>query len=352
MMNNLKNYIPFGLLVLFAVLSFLIIKPFLQAVFLGTLLAYVCYPLHNMIKKRMENRTIPALIVCLVMILIIFVPLIFLVNVLIKEATVLFIVVKQKLAVGIFKGCENNFCQALEQFSNSPEIKYQIQEISKTITNWIIQRGSDFLLSVPRIILNLVVVFFVMFYSLKDGRKVLENIKSFNIRKYDHLIIRIKEVIQGVVYGYLLVALIQGAFGALGFFIFGVSSPLFWGLVMAFMALVPMLGTGIIWAPAAVIIFLDGIFQDSTSMMLKGIGLFVYSFIFVASSDNFLRPKMMGNKAKIHPAIILLGIFGGMLIFGPLGVIIGPLILAFMAILVKAYMELKEEQINDKSLQQ
>ncbi|MBU0459745.1 MAG: AI-2E family transporter, partial [Nanoarchaeota archaeon] len=216
----------------------------------------------------------------------------------------------------------------------------QIQNGIKTLTNLIIKKSSDFLLSVPRILLNLFVIIFTLFYFLIDGKTFLKEMGVYlhlGKKRYDHILTRLKEIVRGVVFGYLLVALIQGALGAIGFFLFGISSPLFWGLVMAFMALIPILGTGIIWLPASVYLFLEGMFQNSNSLMLKGVGLFVYSLILVSSLDNLIRPRLMGGKAKIHPAVILLGTLGGLFMFGPLGVILGPLSLSLLVVLAKSY---------------
>ena len=179
-----------------------------------------------------------------------------------------------------------------------------------------------------------------MFYFLKDGKQLFHKIVPYlgtEKVQYTHILTRLKEIINGVVYGYLLVALIQGALGALGFFIFGISSPLLWGLVMAILSLIPFVGTGVVWVPASVFILLDGMFSDSNWLIFKGIALFIYGLVFIASSDNILRPKLMGDKAKIHPAIVMLGIFGGVFVLGPLGVILGPLILSLTFVVVKTF---------------
>jgi len=183
-----------------------------------------------------------------------------------------------------------------------------------------------------------------MFYFLKDSESLLKKTRklfSKHKKKYDLILDRLKEITHGIVFGYFFVAIIQGTLGALGFFLFGIHSPIFWGLVMAFLALIPYLGTGIIWIPASLILILDGIFQNSNSTLFRGIGLLIYSFVFVASLDNFLKPIMIGDKAKVHPAIVMLGIFGGLFMFGPLGVFIGPLVLSLTIVLIDAYFSIK-----------
>ena len=325
-----------------AVLSFLLVRPFLLAIALGALLAYMAYPVYKFLVKVIRNKTVSSLLVCLLVLAILVTLSVFFVRALIQEAYVLFIVVKQKLAIGLFAECYNPFCLAIEDLGSNSQFNQQVQEVIKAISNWIIQRGSDFLMSVPQIVLNLFVIFFTMFYFLKDGDVLMRKLRSFltaQQQKYGIILSRLKEIVHGVVFGYLLIALIQGALGAFGFFVFGISSPILWGLVMAFLALIPFIGTGLVWVPAALFLLLDGIFQNSNWLIFKGIGLFLFGLIIISGVDNILRPALMGNKAKIHPAIVMLGIFGGIFFFGPLGVIVGPLILSLTVVVIKAYLK-------------
>ncbi len=322
-------------------LSFFIIKPLLVALFIGALLAYAFYPLYTFTVKKTGKPTISSLLVCFLVLLIVIIPAGLLIKVLIGESYSLYVLVKQKLAVGLFTNCTTELCTALSDFSQSEWFSSQLKEIARTTTNTVIGKGSAFLVNIPRLAINLFVVFFTLFFFLKDGEALLNKLHNyFQLRHKNYRLIlgRVKEIVHGIVYGILLIALIQGIFGALGFFLFGIPSPLFWGLVMGFFALIPAIGTGVIWVPASLILLLDGVFQNSTPMILKGIGLFVYSFIFVGSIDNILRPKIIGDKAKVHIAIVMLGIFGGILLIGPLGVIVGPLVLSLTTEIMRIYL--------------
>ena len=148
----------------------------------------------------------------------------------------------------------------------------------------------------------------------------------------------------GVVFGYLMVAFIQGLFAMLGFLLFGVPSPFFWGTIVALLALVPVLGSTLIWLPAAIIMVMNGVIQNSNLLIFKGIGLAIYFILFVSSVDNIMRPIIMGNRAKAHPAVIMLGIFGGIYLFGILGVLIGPLVLSLVVVLAEIYLGPTEEK--------
>ncbi len=343
---GLKSYTPIAVFLLLIVLSFFIVKPFLLAIFLGAIFAYSFYPLYKWGKKKLGNDSLRAFLICLIVLILIIIPAIFFVKTLIQESYTIYVLGKQKISIGLFKQCNNYFCNLLKELSENPQVKYQFEESLKLITNSIIRKGSDILVSIPKILLNLFVMFFTMFYFLKDGAVFVRKVGSYlSMQKKKYVIVmrRLKEIVHAIVYGYALIALMQGALGALGFFVFGVSSPLFWGMLMAFLALVPYLGTGLVWGPAAIIIFLDGIFQDSNVLIYKGIGLFFYGLIFIGGIDNLVRPKIIGAKAKIHPALILLGIFGGIFFMGPIGVIAGPLIFSLTAMVIETYLSNKKE---------
>ena len=326
--------------------SFLIIKPLLLALFVGALLAYTFHPLYRFILKKTGKPTISSFLVCFLVLLIVIIPAGLLIKVLIQESYFIYLLVKQKLAIGLFANCTSELCRIISDFSQSEAVSSQLKGITRAATNLVIGKGSAFLVNLPRLVVSLFVVFFTLFYFLKDGKNLLKHLQDYSQlhkKNYTDILIRIQEIIHGIVYGYLLIALIQGIFGALGFFFFGIPSPLFWGMVMAFFALIPAIGTGIIWVPAALFLLLDGVFQNSTPLILKGIGLLVYSFIFVGSIDNFLRPKIISEKAKVHTAIIMLGIFGGILLVGPLGVVLGPLVLGLTVEVMKMYVVEKKK---------
>jgi predicted PurR-regulated permease PerM len=127
-----------------------------------------------------------------------------------------------------------------------------------------------------------------------------------------------------------MTAIIQGTLGTLGLLIFGVSNWLFWGAIMIVTAFIPLLGTPVIWVPAA----LSLIFGGHTA---RGIGLLIYGGTLVMNIDNFLRPKLMAGRTKIHPVLILIGVLGGLRVFGFVGLLAGPLVLALLVAFIKFY---------------
>jgi len=169
---------------------------------------------------------------------------------------------------------------------------------------------------------------------------IVKKIKGIIPLKNHHqnkIIKRFGSVTRAVVYGHFITALIQGMVGVLGLYIFGVKSPLVWGGIMMVACMIPFIGAPIVWFPLGVLKLIEGLTTNTTSTTIRGIGLLVYGFFIVASIDNLIKPKIIGDKAKIHPTIILLGVLGGLSIFGVIGIVLGPLILSLFLTFAEIY---------------
>ena len=341
MSQKYNKFILITLFVLLLVLSYFIVKPYFLALFLAALLTYMLFPIYIWINKKIKKPRLTSAIICIIIFLLLVLPSIYFFKTLVQESYIIYITIKQRLATGIIQGCEASICEASKELLNIPEIKFQIERASRYITNYVIQKGSDLIASIPTIIVNIFLMLFTMYYLFMQGPKLVERIGfylSMKKQEYAKIITRLREVTKGILYGYVLVAFLQGILGSIGFLIFGVPSAIFWGIVMGFLALIPYLGTGVIWGPTALLLLLNGFSQSDNSLIFKGAGLFLYGLLIVSSVDNIIRPKIISDKAKIHPAIILIGIFGGMALFGVFGVIIGPMVLSLAAIIIESYL--------------
>jgi len=337
-----KEYVPVAVFIILLVLSIFIIKPLLISLFLGAILAYAVYPLYR--RLTIKNRTVAAALMCIIVLLILIIPAIFLIKGLVQESYTLYQFIRENVSPSLSAGCQDFWCRTIQNVAQNQAIMEQIQTVSIDVTGWLIAKGSALLISIPRLLLHLFIIFFTMFYFLKDGENLVRIIgEHLQLRRgeYAYIIQRLQEILSGIVYGYLLIGLIQGALGALGFFLFGIPSPLFWGMVMGFLALIPFLGAGLVWLPAAIFVLSQGLLQDSSWLIVKSMGLAAYGLFIISGADNVLRPKLMGSKAKIHPAIILLGIFGGVLTLGAIGVILGPLLLSLTVVLMDVFLAKK-----------
>jgi len=125
--------------------------------------------------------------------------------------------------------------------------------------------------------------------------------------------------------------------GTLGLYIFGIKSPLVWGIIMVIACMIPFVGAPVVWFPLGVFKVIIGLNSGNNYETIMGIGLLAYGFIIVSSIDNLIRPKIIGDRARIHPTIILLGILGGLAIFGFIGIVVGPLILSLFLTFAEIY---------------
>jgi predicted PurR-regulated permease PerM len=335
------RYAAIAIFVALIVVSYFVIRPFFLSLFLSALMAYTIFPIYKWLVKKTKRKTLSSFLLTLAVLLLIVIPASWLINTIVKESYVIYLIAKQRLATGLFHGCTAQICDTLTSYLQSPDVILYIERAINAVTQYFISKGSAILFVIPTLLINLFVFHFTLFYLLKDGENFVHRLGyylSVQKKKYAQIVYRLREVTFGVVYGYLLVALLQGTLGAIGFWIVGLPSPVFWGVIMAILALFPYLGTAIIWGPAAAIMIISGLGQNSTIIVAKGIGLIVYSSLLVSGIDNLIRPKIIGDKAKIHPAIILVGILGGILFFGPFGVILGPMLLSLTSIIFEVYL--------------
>jgi predicted PurR-regulated permease PerM len=218
---------------------------------------------------------------------------------------------------------------------------YKNQLIAQ-VRGFLVKAAPDFLGSITDWLLGFFIMLFVMFYSLQSGRGSFERVRALiplapNLK--DKLIEEIKSVTWAVVYGQVVTALIQGSLGGLGFLIFGVPNAVLWGFVMIVLSFLPLIGTPIIWAPAGIFLILSG-------ATARGIGLLLWGGILVMNVDNFLKPRLISGQSNIHPVVVLLGVLGGLKLFGFIGLVAGPLTLALLIALVRFY---EEEYLSIKA---
>jgi predicted PurR-regulated permease PerM len=288
-----------------------------------------------------------------------------------KEVSVIYISAKQMIANGDIFGvrcdsAQNQMCSVLvkvNEFINTPNIKYAIEQGITRFNRLTDTYISSFVMQLPRRLLELFIMFFIVFYLFKDGKLLVDKLGEWLPikKKYqEHIIQQFKDVMWAVVYGILVVAVSQGVLGGIGFFISGVilykttgiyssillGSPIFWGIMMALFAMIPVVGTWVVWLPVGFGLLATGISTNNPNMVGVSIGLLLYCLVIVSTIDNFLKPHIIGSRAKIHPAVVMLGIFGGLLTFGITGIFIGPIVLGILATFIKIYEKERNELVR------
>ena len=180
--------------------------------------------------------------------------------------------------------------------------------------------------------LQLLVVFFTFFFVLRDKDKLLDYIQSllpFSKDVEKKLFTQTKGITMSVLYGQVVIGILQGLIAGIGFFIFGVQSALLLTLLAAVAGIFPVIGTAIVWVPVS-------IYLMTTGNNVSAVGVFVFGII-ASTIDNILRPMFVAKRTTLPVSISLISMIGGFFLFGILGFILGPLIVAYLLIILEIY---------------
>jgi len=198
--------------------------------------------------------------------------------------------------------------------------------------------------NVAKILLRFFLMIFMVFYFLREGRVMVQKLKylaPLPTHQEDVIIDSLQRVARAVLFGSLFIAMLQGLVGALGLYLVGIP-PLFWGTMMGLAALIPVIGTGLVWIPMSLYLY---VFVSPGS---AGFFLF-WNVVLVTSIDTILRPILMRKAAQVSPFYIFFAILGGIHAFGALGIFYGPLILSFLMVMLKIYSEEYNEVLTSRS---
>ena len=320
------------LIVLALVLAYLLVKPFIIVLLTAGILAYIFYPAHKWLKQKLKSNQASAWILTILITIIIVIPTGFLFYQVAKEASVGYLKMEQHVNSD-FESCEyGKFCN----FLKNPQVKYQIQSSFEKITNYISEGANNFIFSIPKRFIELLILFFSVFFFLKDGPALFKGARDVLPIPDSHerkIVSQLSEVTRSVIYGIFVVAIIEGIVAGLAFWLAGLTSPILWAIVVTILAFIPLIGPTIIWVPAAIYALF---MHEPWSALIIIIGGVVISLI-----DFYVKPKTIGKRAKIHPIIIFIGLLGGIALFGVVGIIVGPLILALLITFLKMYKEEK-----------
>jgi len=342
-MNEYSKYIIPALIVASLVVAFLIVQPFIVPIITAGIIAYAFRPVYNFVYRHIKYPTISALLVVFVILFLVSAPAFIIVNTLSREAYVLYVLGKEILLTDdLFSLCTYSFCSTFRELFDFNSVNQSIQTFLSTATEYLRENAAQFFLAIPRKALEVFIIGISTFYLLRDGDHFVDAIKRMlasKTAKAQIIMTRLNDVLHGVIYGSLVVAFIQGLLGTLAFAIFGISSPLTWGVLMFFFALIPYLGTFIVWLPAGLFLLFDGIASSDYFVIGRAVGLLLFGALILSTIDNLLKPKIIGQHIRTHPLIVMFGVFGGLVLFGVAGVIIGPVVLAMTITLIKLYVE-------------
>jgi predicted PurR-regulated permease PerM len=322
------------------VLSFLIIKPIIMSIFFGLVLAFVFSPIYNFFYKVTKSPNLSATLICLLLILIILLPIWFFTPTLINQTFNLYLSAQQIDYTAILKQVFPSLF-ASEQFTT--EFGGMIQSFVIKGGNYLLDSLSKFILNFPLIALHSFVILFTLYFSLRDKKELISYVKSlspFSKEVEDELFKSSRSITASVLYGNVVVGIIQGITIGIGFFIFGIPNALFLTILGVIVGILPLVGTFVIWFPVLIYLLV-------VNNMFAAIGILIFGII-STNVDSLLRSAFVSRFTKVHSGIILIGMIGGPFVFGVLGVILGPLILSYLLIIFDVFrsMDGKEKKFQ------
>lgn len=328
----------FLLLLAVGVVVFFILQPFLTAIVAAAILAALFKHPYNFFERITKgSRITSALLTCLLVSVIIITPVLAVLSLAIGEANDLYRGLGQdsSLSVSIEKTVSAvESIPIVDMFFdgrafNQERILSDIKQFSQNALG-LLQAAYQ---GITHFIFWIFVMFFTLFYFLIDGKSALRYFMQLSPLKNEHdrlLITKFVSISRATLKGTLVVGVIQGFLGGLAFWIAGVPSPAIWGLIMVLFSIIPMVGTGIVWLPAGIImLFLGNIWQG---VFILAVGIGVISVI-----DNILRPRLVGKDTQMHPLMVFFATLGGISFFGLPGFIIGPIIVSLFIALSEIY---------------
>ncbi|WP_341780911.1 AI-2E family transporter [Ectopseudomonas mendocina] len=321
------------LLILVTIAFFWILLPFYGAVFWAVVLAVVFAPLQERLIRRTGGRNNQAaLLTTIICLLVAILPVIFIISAVVAEGASLYQRLESgELDIGTY------VTSAIQMLP--PSIQEQLDRVGMSDLDGLREKistgamaGSQYLATKVFAIgqgtfeffISFFVMLYLLFFLLRDGKELVYKIRS-TIPLADttkrRLQIKFTRVVRATVKGNVLVAAVQGALGGLIFWVLGISSPLLWGVLMAFLSLLPATGAGIIWVPVAVYLMLSG-------SLWQGVILTAFGILVIGLVDNILRPILVGKDTRMPDYLILISTLGGLALLGLNGFVIGPLVAA------------------------
>ncbi len=338
--KKLEIYLFFILLGIALYLTFSILAPYLQVLFLAIVFAVIFEPVFKRLEKGLKGwSSVAAFITVLIVIFIVLLPIILYGMALSGEIrnlyTSFFTASNSTDWISTLTTNANIFIQEHTPFAYQAPVfdTAQTQEYIFSIFAWVRGHFGDIFSGLTTFFIDLFLLVVSFYFLLRDGeilRKFVITISPFNDERDEEILMRLKRAVMSVVKGSLFISLVQGTLTGIGFYMFGIPSALLWGGVATIASLVPSVGTSLVIVPGIIYLFALG--QTS-----NWVGLLIWSIMSVSFIDNILASYLVGRGARVHPLLVLLSALGGIGYFGPLGFIFGPVIVSFLFALFDIY---------------
>lgn len=327
------------------ILFFTILKPFLVAIIMALTLVSLFHSNYTRLNSRLGDRkNLSAFLACVILALLIILPLILISGLVYDELNDAYVGFRMQLASGAVAGVPTwdegsawaGVWGHVERYLGVSELSVSmaVSTLVDHLGRYLLEHFSSILGRFGELVFNFAVMVFSMFFFFRDGEKFLAEVRRLLPLepKYEVMVLsKLRKMTRATFLGIFATALLQGVCAALTFFLFGVSNPVLLGTATAFCAPFPIVGAGLVWGPVALLLILSG-------SIGKGIAVACLGLAIITSVDNFLRPLIIEETSGgMHLLLIFISLLGGMMAFGPAGLVIGPLIAALLVTFLEIY---------------
>ena len=316
--------------------------PFLSVIVLASVVSSMFYPVYRYAQAKCKP-VYASLLTCVLIFFVLFIPIVFIITILVSEAQALVIFLKNAdLQTQIIDFLEKNrvlermnvFAERFDIQLSYGELVQPMSDLGKTIGLYLFNQANALAGYLLSFVVGFCLILLVTYYLLLDGKRLVDFILKLSPLP-DHedatLLRKFKEMSGAVLIGNGLSGLIQGTVGGLVFSFYGLHSPILWGVIMGFLAFLPIVGIGVIFFPTMIFMLLKGRF-------IAVLGLLVIYILLTAGIEYLFKPFLVGKHVKMHPLLVFFAIIGGLYMSGILGVIYGPLIMTFFLTLTEIYL--------------
>jgi len=321
-------------------LVWLMVQPLVTTLLWAVVLTILIQPVHKRLCRWGWSPTISALTTLALFVVLVAVPLFY-----IGKA----VVAEMASAIGPVEEGLRNLMKPDSHFSrwlaNYPQLQQRlnpdfIAEQMKAAAGAVASYSLGFVSNVIVALAQAGIVIFTTFYMLRDREALKDGVKRFlpmTQMQSEGIFVATLGVTSASLRGALIVAAVQGAIGGITFWLLGLTAPLLWGVLMCITALVPLFGSAIVWGPAAVYLLLAGSYGRALVLVAVGAGV-------IGVVDNLLRPMLVGSRTRMHDLVVFFAILGGIELFGALGIVIGPVIVALTVAMLLVFYQMGDDK--------
>lgn len=313
-----------------SIVFYLMVRAFLVAVLLAAIVAGLSQPLYRRLLRWFRGRKGPASgVTLLVVLLAIIMPLTGLLGLVAKEALEVSQTIRPTIERLVAEPTEVDrlleslpLADRLDPYRD--QIIQKVGEFAGRVGNFLVSTLAATTRGTAAFFFQLFIMLYAMFFFLIDGRSVLDKILYYMPLAPDdenRMVERFTSVARATIKGTLVIGIVQGGLAGLAFAVAGIGGAVFWGTIMVVLSIIPGIGTALVWVPAVVYLFAIG--RIGTAL-----ALFIWCVVVVGTIDNLLRPWLVGKDTKMPDLLILLSTLGGLLLFGAVGIVIGPIVAA------------------------